>query len=61
MLPLWFSKLLHQANLPTSLQHWNIPASALPTLAEQALAQWTANFNPVPVNLPALQRLYQQT
>ena len=38
--------LLHASQLPLSLSALNIPHSQLPMLAEEAAAQWTAQFNP---------------
>ena len=39
------------AQLPRLLRHWEIPQSEFPALAEEAAAQWTAQFNPVPVGV----------
>lgn len=47
------------AGLPGSLADLNIHGADLPTLAEQAAGQWTANFNPRPVTSDEFLRLYR--
>jgi len=50
---------LGAARLPRSLVELGVPADALPVLAEEAAKQWTARFNPRPVDAAALLRIYQ--
>lgn len=47
------------AGLPLSLREVSIPEEALPRLAEEAGAQWTARFNPRPFDSDAALALYQ--
>ncbi|WP_146452097.1 iron-containing alcohol dehydrogenase [Bythopirellula polymerisocia] len=49
-----------QAGLPATLQECGIERDRLPHLAEAASCQWTAAFNPVPVNRDTLLKLYEQ-
>jgi len=49
---------LDLAGFPRSLVACGIPKEALPALAEEAAMQWTASFNPRPVDASALARLY---
>jgi alcohol dehydrogenase len=51
--------LLTTAELPTSLSACGIPRSVLPVLADEAIEQWTARFNPRPVTRADLLRLYE--
>jgi alcohol dehydrogenase class IV len=51
--------LLRTAALPTSLSACGIPRSVLPVLADEAVEQWTARFNPRPVSRADLLRLYE--
>jgi alcohol dehydrogenase class IV len=57
-LPDWFQSLLAAAHLPTRLSHYRISAADLPALAEGACQQWTAGFNPVPVDAAVFEKLY---
>ena len=47
------------AGLPQSLRALGVPESALPALAEEAARQWTAGFNPVPVQPNDFEMIYQ--
>jgi alcohol dehydrogenase len=51
--------LLAAAGLPTSLADCGVTAEALPDLAAVAAAQWTAEFNPRPVNAADFEQLYR--
>jgi alcohol dehydrogenase len=53
------SGLLGVAGLPTTLTEVGISDGILPVLAEEANQQWTARFNPRPVNEVDLLRLYE--
>jgi alcohol dehydrogenase len=50
---------LEQAGLATSLKALQIPASGIEHFVEEALQQWTGTFNPVPLDKPTAERLYQ--
>ena len=47
------------ARLPGSLRDCGVDAASLPELAEEASHQWTATFNPRPVDAAALLSLYE--
>ena len=51
-------------NLPNRLRdypvQYTIDTADLPTLAKEAEAQWTAQFNPRPVNVSDFMKLYEQ-
>ena len=53
--------LLDLADMPRSLDAVNIPRDAIATLAADAAAQWTANFNPRPVTADDFVALYEAT
>ena len=50
--------LLQVSQMPLSLSALNIPHSELPTLAEEAAAQWTAQFNPRPITASDFAAIY---
>ena len=50
-------RLLAEVGLPPTLEQCGVPRAALPDLAAEAAQQWTAQFNPRPVDSAALQRL----
>ena len=50
---------LKQAGLQTSLRGCGVDESAIPTLASEAVRQWTAAFNPRPVTVEDLAGLYR--
>jgi len=47
------------AGLPERLRDCGVDAASLPLLAEEASHQWTASFNPRPVDAAALLSLYE--
>ena len=51
--------LVAESGLPTTLRECEVTAARLPQLAREAAEQWTANFNPRPVDVPALEELYR--
>jgi len=53
------AQLAETAGLPTRLRDLSVPAAALPTLAEEAAAQWTGRFNPRPFDAAAALEIYQ--
>ena len=53
--------LKHATGLPHCLRDFGIARSDIPTLAEEAAAQWTAQFNPRPLALQDFVRLYEAT
>lgn len=57
-LPDWLSGVLEQAGLPRALPPGLLTGENRPILALEAAAQWTAQFNPFPVDPATLQRLY---
>jgi alcohol dehydrogenase len=52
-------ELLGAARLPATLGACGIPQSVLPALADEAIGQWTARFNPRPVSRTDLLRIYE--
>jgi alcohol dehydrogenase class IV len=50
--------LLQACQLPLSLSALNIPSSQLAKLAEEAAAQWTAQFNPRPITASDFEAIY---
>jgi alcohol dehydrogenase len=53
-------ELRAQAGLPERLRDCGVEAGRLPELAEEASRQWTATFNPRPVEAADLLELYEQ-
>jgi alcohol dehydrogenase len=53
------SQLVVAAGLPRSLREVGVSDSILPLLAEEANQQWTARFNPRPVDEAAILSIYQ--
>jgi alcohol dehydrogenase len=51
--------LMQSASLPTALSQVGVAGTILPVLAEEANQQWTARFNPRPVNEADLLALYE--
>lgn len=45
---------------PTALAECGVEAKRIPSMAEEAARQWTANFNPRPVDAESLADLYRQ-
>jgi alcohol dehydrogenase len=56
----FMQQMLARAGLATTLRGLGIDPLALPQLAAQAAKQWTATFNPRPVQEQDLLELYQQ-
>jgi alcohol dehydrogenase len=53
--------LLDAAGLPKSLKECGVSDTILPLLAEEAMEQWTARFNPRPVTESDILSLYRAT
>jgi len=51
--------MLEVAKLPRRLGEVGVPKDSLKTLAEEAAGQWTATFNPRPVDAAALLEIYR--
>jgi alcohol dehydrogenase len=51
--------LLNTARLPRSLEDCGVERASIPTLAEEAVKQWTANFNPRPLTTEDFVALYE--
>lgn len=54
------TELMHAAGLPTTLPNCGVDAPDYALLAEEASRQWTAQFNPRPVDAADFERLYWQ-
>jgi alcohol dehydrogenase len=53
------TQFLQAAGLPTTLTAVGVSKGILQVLADEAAAQWTGKFNPVPVGFSELLRLYE--
>ncbi|MCX7423437.1 MAG: iron-containing alcohol dehydrogenase [Planctomycetia bacterium] len=53
------ARLFASAGLPTSLSACHVTRELIPIMASEAAAQWTAKFNPRPVDVVSLQELYE--
>jgi alcohol dehydrogenase len=53
--------LLNQAGMARSLADLKVDPKAIPTMAKEAHAQWTRNFNPREVSVADLQCLYDES
>ncbi len=53
------SQLFAEAGLPKSLSMCQVARELIPTMAQEAAAQWTAKFNPRPVDVTSLQEIYE--
>ena len=51
--------LLEQADMPATLRASGVEESTLPTLAEEAAGQWTANFNPREAGEAEMEAIYR--
>jgi alcohol dehydrogenase len=51
--------LLNKAGMPRSLAECGVPRSMIPTLAREAMQQWTAAFNPRKISAEDFVRLYE--
>ena len=58
-LPARIEALRAAADLPSHLKDCGVDAPSLPGLAEEASRQWTATFNPRPVDAASLLSLYE--
>ncbi len=56
----WLAQLVASSGLASSLRALGIDAADLATLAAAASVQWTAGFNPRPVAIDDLARLYEE-
>jgi len=54
----WFSSELHAAGLVDRLSLLDIDQETLPSLGQEAAAQWTATFNPIPYDASMMTKLY---
>ncbi|MFM9962514.1 MAG: iron-containing alcohol dehydrogenase [Planctomycetaceae bacterium] len=52
-------ELASLVDLPISLAECGIHRTMIPVMAAEAAAQWTAKFNPRPVDITSLQELYE--
>lgn len=52
-------ELVAESGQPTDLHSCGVDEAKLPLLGEQAAKQWTANFNPRPVDAKSLEELYR--
>lgn len=52
-------ELAELVDLPTSLSACGVTQKMIPVMAAEAAAQWTAKFNPRPVDAASLQELYE--
>jgi len=52
-------RLLDAAQLPRTLVEHDVPREAVPALAQEAMAQWTAQFNPRPLHQHDFEQLYE--
>ena len=50
---------MKKTELPTTLSECGVASGILPVLAEEAAQQWTARFNPRPVDVAELLQLYE--
>ena len=53
------AKLLELADMPGNLQASGVDEAKLPLLAEEAAAQWTANFNPREAGQAEMESIYR--
>ena len=53
--------LLNQAGMARSLADLKVDPKSIPTMAQEAHAQWTRNFNPREVSVSDLERLYAES
>jgi alcohol dehydrogenase len=51
--------LLDAASMPRSLKPFGVDSPLVPILAREAAAQWTARFNPVPIQAADFAGLYE--
>ena len=53
------SELLWEAKMPRQISHYGVTMADLPALAEMAMKQWTAQFNPRPLSQENFAALYR--
>jgi alcohol dehydrogenase len=53
------SELLWEAKMPVKISHYGVKEKDLPALAEMAMKQWTAQFNPRPLTVKDFEALYR--
>jgi alcohol dehydrogenase len=58
-LPLRIEELRSAAGLAGSIREFDVPREMIPKMANEAMDQWTARFNPRPVTEEDLRRLYE--
>jgi alcohol dehydrogenase len=52
-------EILDLAGFPTSLEECGVSENEIPALAEAAAAEWTARFNPRPIDIDGFARVYR--
>lgn len=55
----WVESLASAAGYSPYLRDWGVTEELIPTLANEAASQWTATFNPRPVDAGSLEGLYR--
>jgi alcohol dehydrogenase len=53
------SELLWEAQMPRQISHYGVTEAEIPALAEMAMKQWTAQFNPRPLTVDDFAALYR--
>ncbi len=56
----WFQSTVKHSGLQIHLRELGIPETAIESLAQEAIKQWTANFNPRPLRLEDAVFMYRQ-
>lgn len=56
----FLTDLVRDSGTPTRLRECGVDKELIPTLADEAARQWTANFNPRPVDAGQLAAIYEQ-
>ncbi len=54
------ASLVAEADCPTNLTSAGADQSLIDVLAQEAATQWTANFNPRPIERPQFAELYRR-
>ena len=55
----WLERLLDMAEMPRSLSQCGVERAMIPTMAAEAAKQWTATFNPRPIDAEDFVQLYE--
>lgn len=55
----YIRSLVTHWGMPTCLADCDVQATEIPTMAEEAVKQWTGTFNPRPLNAEQFQELYE--